>query len=121
METDYRIIILAVFPCLVFGDTKNYILNRLRGYERFENKAVRSVSAISLEFRRFIHGGNVNEVRFHIKKGRARRTRRLSETRLEGNLTRRSINKRKNVSRMKNRVAIPSGEEERKFVREYVF
>lgn len=68
METDYRIIILAVFPCLVFGDTKNYILNRLRGYERFENKAVRSVSAISLEFRRFIHGGNVNEVRFHIKK-----------------------------------------------------
>lgn len=68
METDYRIIILAVFPCLVFGDTKNYILNRLRGYERFENKAVRSISAISLEFRRFIHGGNVNEVRFHIKK-----------------------------------------------------
>lgn len=65
METDYRIIILAVFLCLVFGDTKNYILNRLRG---FENKAVRSVSAISLEFRRFIHGGNVNEVRFHIKK-----------------------------------------------------
>lgn len=40
-----------------------------------------------------------------------KRTRRLSETRLEGNLTCRSINKRKNVTRIKNPgAAIPSGE-----------
>lgn len=40
-----------------------------------------------------------------------KRTRRLSGTRLEGNLTCRSINKRKNVTRIKNPgAAIPSGE-----------
>lgn len=40
-----------------------------------------------------------------------KRTRRLSGTRLEGNFTCRSINKRKNVTRIKNPgAAIPSGE-----------
>lgn len=63
--------------------------------------------SISLGFRWLVHSWRQHEWSFEKRK----RTRRLSETRLEGNLTCRSINKRKNVTRIKNPgAAIPSGE-----------